>query len=102
MSISGATRGTIHVNAHDLRLMAGYVSGNIHAVLQRGNAAPSGVFTFVDGAGAALAVTDDQFHFENAHEGADRWLLVVVITGETAVSTWASADGNLQSWSRLY
>lgn len=65
-----------------------------------GDQSQSAQFTFKDSAAADLEVTTGQFHLVHSGEGNDRWLLTVVIDGETTSSDWWSAD-NCRTWTRF-
>jgi hypothetical protein len=52
----------------------------------------SSVFTAVDDSAVALQISDDQFHISAGYDDSEPWVLVCVIDGETASSTWKSFD----------
>lgn len=88
-------------------LVAGYTGttggpGTISAAVQAaGDAAPSSVFIFKDPAGANLSVADDTFGISQGKDGASRWILAVIITGDTGISEWYSTDWDARTWTRV-
>jgi len=59
---------------------------------ESGETALSSVFTAVDDSAVALQISDDQFHVSAGYDDSEPWVLVCVIDGETASSTWKSFD----------
>ena len=55
----------------------------------------------VDSTATALSFADQPFSITGVYESANRLVLAAIITGETAVSEWWSADERGISWTRL-
>ncbi len=102
MAIEGGRHPTIATDLRDGGIVrAAYVAGALQATYQAaGDPSPSAPFVLRDETGAALSVQDDTFHLQPAYEGPSRWVLVVMIAGDTAPSDWVSADEG-QTWERI-
>jgi len=101
VAITGGSHPTQAFGIDGTHIVAAYVAGNIVATERAaGDTAPSAPFTFEDDAAAVLVVEDDTFHIQEGRESPGRWLLTVVIDGETATSDWGSNDGG-RTWTRF-
>ena len=93
----------------DVYLEAAYLptdaaKGTISATTQAsGDVTPSAPFTmqgFQGGVLSDLIVQPAAFSLDQAHEGPSRWLLYCLLYGETATSTWGSANDG-RSFTRI-
>jgi hypothetical protein len=107
MAIPGGTRPFTITDRNGNQIEAAYVAGNIAARFRGlGETTWSDLFFFTDSAGDPLAVEDQPFSFDAAFDSPERFVLAVVIDGETSTSLWWSADEaadsrTKMSWTRV-
>lgn len=105
--IASAKHPTIAVGHDGTIIVAAYTGpnggpGTISATVQAiGDAAASSVSIFKDSAGTNLAVNDDTFGISQGKDGAHRWILAVVISGDSGISEWYSTDWDGKTWTRV-
>lgn len=109
LAIASGKHPTIEIGqdgAFDIVVMAAYTGtgggpGTITARVQaKGDTAFGAPFTFQDPSEVNLSVADDTFHIRQAKDGPSRWLLHVLIYGESSTSNWQSFDETM-SWERV-
>lgn len=104
--IPGGKHPTPTVGNDGTTLVSGYVGptggpGAIScAVRAQGDASYSSPFNLKDSTGTDLSVEDDTFGISQAKDGAHRWILAVVIAGDSGVSEWFSTDWDARTWTR--
>ncbi len=106
VGLSGARRPTINGHEDGPVVRAGFKynsgssgPGKIHSSRQRdGDTSPGAYAAIVDTAGSAIEIEDDSFHLYPTAD--NRWLLVCVVSGESASSDWVSDDDG-QSFTRI-
>jgi len=76
--------------------------GTIQAKAQGvGDLALGSLFTFKDSTGTDIAVMDDTFGISQGPDGQHRWIMAVVVSGDSGVSEWYSTDWDARTWTRV-
>lgn len=102
MAIANGTHPTINCGRDGTLVQAAYVSGVIKGRVRRaGDADWGSLLTFKDDADVNIAAENDTFHLVECKEGPGRWIMVLVVDGESEVSEWVSADLDGGTWKRV-